>query len=212
MGLTNHKIIQFNNFKNESTPKSQIYLHHTAGGPSGEQVFQWWQSDAIPVATCVAISRDGQIVQGFNSQFWAFHLGLSNQHFGQMGLPYKNLDRTSIGIEICSYGWAKYENGQFKNYVGGKIDKADIVELESPFKGHKFWQGYTEAQIVSVCELLELWKTRYGIDISYKPEQMWSVSKKALSGENGLYTHNSVRGDKADVFPDPKLVDALRGL
>lgn len=212
MGLTSHKIIDFSNYKREQTGKSQIYLHHTAGGPSGEQVYQFWQADAVPVATCVVISRDGTIVQGFNSGFWAFHLGLGNKHFAQMGVPYQNLDRVSIGIEICSYGWAKYEGGIFKNYVGGKLNKDEIVELDSPYKGHKFWQGYSEAQIQSVCELLELWKQRYGIDIEYRPEQMWDVSKKALLGENGLYTHNSVRPDKADIFPDPNLIKALKGL
>jgi len=212
MGLTKHKIIDFNNYKREDVNKSQIYLHHTAGGPSGEQVYQFWQSDAVPVATSVVISRDGTIIQGFHSQYWAFHLGLSNKHFADMSVPYKNLDRTSIGIELCSYGWAKYENGQYLNYVNGKINKADIVELETPYKGYKFWQGYTEAQIQSVCELLELWKTRYGIDIKYRPEQMWSVNKKALSGENGLFTHNSVRGDKSDVFPDINLIKSLKTL
>lgn len=212
MSLTSHKIIPFSNYKREQTPKSQIYLHHTAGGPSGEQVYQYWESDLTPVATCVVISRDGTIVQGFNSGFWAYHLGLKNKHFAEMGVPYKNLDKTSIGVEICSYGWAKYEGGIFKNYVGGKIDKADIVELDIPYRGHQFWQGYSEAQIQSVCELLELWKQRYGIDIKYLPEQMWEVNQKALQGHNGLYTHNSVRPDKADIFPDPNLIKELERL
>ena len=212
MSLSKHKLIQFKNFIQEKTDKNQIYLHHTAGGPSGEQVFSWWDSDRTPVATCVAISRDGTIVQGFHSMYWAYHLGLTNQVFAQQGLPFKALDKTSIGIELCSYGWAEFKQGNFYNYVGGKLAKEDVIELDKPFKGHKFYQRYTPAQIDSVCELLLLWKQRYGINIEYKPEEFWKISKKALSGENGLYSHNSVRADKTDVFPDPHLITALESL
>ena len=64
----------------EETKKKQIYLHHTAGNPSGEGVFNWWASNPERVATCVAISgpgsNDGEIVQGFSSKFWGYHLGI----------------------------------------------------------------------------------------------------------------------------------------
>jgi len=33
-----------------------------------------------------------------------------------------------------------------------------------------------------------------------------------LKGENGVLTHNSVRPDKTDVYPNPKLVAMLKGL
>ena len=212
MSLSKHKLIKFENFISEQTDKKQIYLHHTAGGPIGEQVYEYWALDKTPVATCVVISRDGTIVQGFHSQYWAYHLGLTNSHFAQVGLPYKALDKHALGIELCSYGWAEYRNGSYYNYVGGKLDKKDIVELDTPFRGHKLWQGYSLEQINSVHELLLLWKERYNIDIKYHYADMWSLSKKALNGDNGLYTHNSVRGDKTDVFPDPKLIDMLKSL
>lgn len=41
---------------------------------------------------------------------------------------------------------------------------------------------------------------------------MWSVSNKALKGQNGLYTHNSYRRDKSDVSPQPKLIEMLKSL
>jgi len=212
MGLTNHKLVPFNSFMHEITEKKQIYLHHTAGGPDAEQVYKWWDMDARPVATCVVVGRNGLIAQGFHSMYWAYHLGLSNQVFSQHHVPYKSLDKISLGIEICSYGWVEYKNGAYYNYVNGKISANEVVELDSPFRGRKLYQGYTDQQIDSVLELLQLWKTRYSIDISYKSEQMWDISKKALMGENGLYTHCSVRGDKSDIFPDPKLITALKSL
>ena len=70
------KQVHFRSYNYEKIEKKQIYLHHTAGGPSGEQVFQYWETQANKVATCVAISNDGTIVQGFGSECWAYHLGM----------------------------------------------------------------------------------------------------------------------------------------
>jgi len=99
-----------NQYIQEEPPKKQIYLHHTAGNASGEQVFKAWESNAERIATCVAISGkgancvDGQIIQGFSSKHWAYHLGLQESTFQKHGVPYKSLDKLSIGIEICNWG------------------------------------------------------------------------------------------------------------
>jgi N-acetyl-anhydromuramyl-L-alanine amidase AmpD len=101
------KIVQvpFKDYYHEEAPKTQIYLHHTAGTGIGDNVYKWWGSDKPRVATCVIIDRDGTIKQGFSSKYWAYHLGLSNAHFKNEGLSYRNLDKTSIGIEIIGWGW-----------------------------------------------------------------------------------------------------------
>jgi hypothetical protein len=41
---------------------------------------------------------------------------------------------------------------------------------------------------------------------------MWSVSKNALSGVAGVYTHNSYRRDKSDISPQPKMIEMLKKL
>jgi len=205
------KQVHFRSYNYEKIEKKQIYLHHTAGGPSGEQVFQYWESQANKVATCVAISNDGTIVQGFGSECWAYHLGLGTKHFMSQGLPFLPLDRSSIGIEICNYGPLTQKGGKYYNYVGGEIKKDDVIELDKPYKGYKYWQNYTDAQIESVKELLLHWSTKYGIDLTYN-EDIWEVSKRALKGEEGVFTHNSVRPDKADVYPHPKLIAMLKSL
>jgi len=41
--------------------KSQIYLHHTAGNPSGEGVFNWWASNPERVATSFALAVRDQM-------------------------------------------------------------------------------------------------------------------------------------------------------
>jgi hypothetical protein len=174
----NIKQIAFNGYYKEECPKSQIYLHHTAGGGNGVATFQYWASDPVNVATCVSISNDGTIVQGFSSKHWAYHLGLKSAHF--KGVPFTKLDKTSIGIEICNYGYLVEKNGKFINYVGGQVK--DVCKLDKPYKGFTYF------------------------------EDIWSVTKRALSGKNGVFTHNSVRADKIDVYPHPDLISMLQSL
>jgi N-acetyl-anhydromuramyl-L-alanine amidase AmpD len=205
------KQVAFKAFNQEVVKKTQVYLHHTAGNGSGEQTFLYWDKVANKVATCVAISTDGTIVQGFGSQFWAFHLGLASKHFAQHGCGYLNLDKTSIGVEICNYGPITKKADKFYNYVGGEMKADEVTELATPYKGYKLWHKYTDAQIESVKQLLIMWNEKYGIDLTYN-EDIWTVTKRALKNESGVYTHNSVRADKADVYPCPRLIEMLKSL
>jgi N-acetyl-anhydromuramyl-L-alanine amidase AmpD len=207
------KIVQvpFKDYYHEESPKTQIYLHHTAGTGIGDNVYKWWGSDKPRVATCVIIDRDGTIKQGFSSKYWAYHLGLSNAHFKNEGLSYRNLDKTSIGVELIGWGWVTKKNGKYMTYVNSEVDPEEVITLDKPFRGFKHWHKYTDAQIDSVVSLLKLWNDKYGIDISYNPD-IWDVTPRALKGENGVFTHCSVRKDKFDVFPQPELIEALKSL
>ena len=207
----NLRQVDFTDYYASIKKKNQIYLHHTAGSVDGERQFGFWQGDPVKVATCVCISRDGEVVQGFSSRYWAYHLGMRSGHFADHGLEYRNLDMGSIGIEICNWGWLKERGGEFYTYVGSKLPADRVERLDKPFRGHEYWEAYTDAQIESVRKLLLLWRDQYGIDVSYK-EDIWDVNRRALSGENGLYTHNSVRPDKADVYPSAGLIKMLKEL
>lgn len=197
----------------EETKKKQIYLHHTAGNPSGENVFNWWASNPERVATCVAISgpgsNDGEIVQGFSSKYWGYHLGVKPGVFRKQGLSWRNLDKFALGIEICNWGQLSERNGKFYNYVGGEV--TDVIKLDKQYKGFIYFHNYSDAQIESVRQLLLLWKDKYGIPLTYN-EDIWDVTKRALSGEPGVYTHNSVRSDKIDIYPHPKMIQMLKSL
>jgi N-acetyl-anhydromuramyl-L-alanine amidase AmpD len=195
----------------EETPKKQIYLHHTAGNSNAINTFKWWASNPERIATCVAIAGDGQIVQGFSSKYWAYHLGIKRSVFDVYGFPFINLDKISIGIEICNWGQLSESNGKFYNYVGGEVPKSEVVELLTPYKGWKYFHNYTDAQIESVRELLVLWNQRYGIPLKYN-EDIWAVTSRALKGESGVFTHNSVRKDKVDIYPHQKMIQMLKSL
>jgi hypothetical protein len=62
-----------------------------------------------------------------------------------------------------------------------------------------------------VKDLLTLWKSRYNIPLTYN-DDIWDVCPRALKGESGVFTHNSVRFDKVDVSPQPKLIKMLKSL
>lgn len=204
----------------EATKKTQIVLHHTAGNSSGVNVVNDWNKDTRGrIATCVVISGkgskntfDGEIVQAFSSRFWAHHLGVKSEVFKSRKLPWKNLDALSIGIEICNWGALDFENGKYLTYVDSIVNPEDVCTLDKPFKGKVHWHNYTDAQINSVKELLLYWRDLYGIDLSFDYDQLFTVNDKALKGENGLYTHNSYRKDKVDIYPHPKMIEMLKSL
>lgn len=202
-------------YMKEEVPKKQIYLHHTAGRSSGVNTFQYWASTPERIATCVAISGpgsiDGQIVQGYSSKYWAYHLGLKESTFNKYGLPYQSLDKISIGIEICNWGQLTEKNGKYYNYVNGEVPAADVIKLNTPYKGFVYFHNYSDAQIQSVKDLLLLWKDRYSIPLKYN-EDIWNVTPRALRGEAGVFTHNSVRLDKVDIYPHPKMIQMLKSL
>lgn len=205
----------------EETKKSQIVLHHTAGNSSGVSTIRMWDGDDRGrIATCVTISGkgtstntfDGEICQAFSSKFWAYHLGIKPDVFRSRRIKYQSLDKISIGIEICNWGPLEKVGNKFFNYVDREVPFDQVCELEKPYKGYKYYHAYTDAQIESVRQLLLYWKDVYKIDLTYREQDMWQVSDRALKGENGVYTHNSYRRDKTDISPQPKMIAMLKTL
>lgn len=205
----------------ESTKKLQIVLHHTAGNSSGVGTIKMWDNDDRGrIATCVTISGkglsrdtyDGEICQAFSSKYWAYHLGIKPDVFRANGLPYRSLDPIAIGIEICNWGPLTNKNGKYYNYVDRLVPADQVCELSVPYKGHKYYHRYTDAQIEAVRDLLVYWKNLWDIPIDYREEDMWKVSKNALSAVPGVYSHNSYRKDKSDIYPCPRMIEMLKSL
>jgi len=205
----------------EEVIKKQIFLHHTAGNPSGIGCANGWKSNAERIATAFIITgnvknskveKDGDIIQCFSSKHWAYHLGLKGEMFKVFNIPYQSLDKISIGIEICNWGYlTKNSDGTFTNYINNIIPKEEVCELVVPFKGFKYYHSYTDNQIESLRQLLIYLCEKYQISTVYNNE-IWDLQKSAFKGINGIYTHNSVRKDKSDVYPHPKLIEMLTNL
>ena len=198
-------------FFEEASDKTQIYLHHTAGNGNAEGVARYWNSNDSRIATAFVVGENGTIVQCFSSKHWAWHLGIDSQDFATRGLPYKNLNKLSVGIEVCNWGMLKEKNGKFYNYVKGEINPSYVTTLETPYKGYKHWYRYTDAQIEATRQLVVYLCETYGIPKDYRKE-IWGLDVEAFKGTKGIYTHNSVRKDKADIYPCPRMIKMLESL
>lgn len=199
---------QFMDAKHE---KKQIYLHHTAGGPDAVSVAKYFDTKPERVATAFIIGANGTIVQCFSSKDWAYHLGLKESIFKASKVPYLSLDPISIGIEVCNWGPITFKNNKYYNYVGGEVNASHVTTLEKPYKGYKHWFTYTDAQIESLRQLVVYLCETYDIPKDYN-ESIWDIDIDALKGNKGIFTHNSVRKDKSDMYPCPRVIQMLKNL
>lgn len=216
--------LQENQYYNELAKKTQIYIHHTASSPDPHGVLRWWNSTPERIATAFIIGgtpssrsnwHDGEILQVFNSSKWAFHLGLSRKHLRQGGSKARTnteLNKNSIGIEICNWGGLTKTSRGFITYAKTIVSESDVLELSEPYRGYKYYQKYTDAQLESVRELLRLLCDKWNIPKEYKGIEMFDISPAALQGEPGIWTHTSVRPDKSDCFPQSELTEMLISL
>ena len=195
----------------ELSLKTQIYLHHTAGSGNAEAVSRYWNGNTERIATAFVVGADGLIVQCFSSKHWAWHLGVGQKEFKAQGVPYKNLNKSSVGIEVCNWGYLKEKNGHFYNYVNARVPDSMVTTLETPYKGYKHWYKYTDAQIESTRQLLVYLCETYDIPKEYRSE-IFGLDKEAFKGTSGIYTHNSVRKDKSDIYPCPRMIEMLKNL
>ena len=212
------------NFMDESSPKQQIFVHHTASSPNPFGVIDWWVSTPEKVATSFVIAgkadasgkwKDGDILQCFGTAKWAWHLGLTAKHLsagGPKAWTNKEMNRQSIGIEICNWGGLTKTDAGFKSYAGRIVPADEVIEYPTPYKGYKYYQKYTPAQLASVKELLQFLATKWNIPTTYKGDRIFNVCADALQGTPGIWTHTSVRPDKSDCHPQPELIAMLSSL
>lgn len=227
------KLIPLNKgeFYEEAPKKKTIYIHHTAGGNRPDWTIAGWNADKtkkgdqLRVATAFVIGGisttdkdakwDGVICKCFPEEKWAHHLGTTAVNNVQ-------LNKESIAIEICNYGPInKSANGLFLNYVNKPVPKEMVVELAKPFKGFKFYHKYSDKQIAALKELLIDLSARFSIDLKSGLQELlnqkkgmdaFGISKDALAGKPGLWTHTNVRTDKFDCSPQDNLLTMIQSL
>lgn len=199
-------------------PKKQIIWHHSAGWDNARGMFESWARDNMEhVATAIGINDKGEIYRGFDESYWASSIGCKQQVFSQFGIKpiratingkvYTNnsmLDAQAIGVEICNAGQLFEKNGKLVSWFNWQVPEDKIIEVN--YKGYKYFEKYTDDEIKALKYWTLLMGIRFDIPVDYNEDRMWTVNKKALSGEVGVYTHNSYREDKADVSPQEHLI------
>jgi hypothetical protein len=184
---------------------TQICLHHTASGPGVAGDIAWWVRDGQPVSTPLIVGRDGIATQVYSSTLWAFTLGLDHDRR-------KIVEAATIGLEIDSWGYLVKVGDKFYSYTGAEIPFEEVCALDIPWRGHQYFHKYTIEQIETTRLLLEFWGETYGIDLTYKGDDVvFALNEDARQAKgSGVYGHASFRLDKTDVHPQPDLIAMLK--
>lgn len=187
--------------------KKQIVLHHTVSNGNAKNVMAGWNKTPAKVGTAFIIDRDGIIHQCFSSKHWAHHLGTKSK-------MNKQLNQESIGIELCSWGSLKRSSiksgikATFTSSVETVVPNDEVIDLEKPYRGSRYYQKYTEKQLKSLQILVYYLCETYKIPKNYNPE-MWEYSRLAMYGSPGIWSHTSFRKDKSDCFPQKELISCF---
>lgn len=224
------KILTDGEYYKEIFTKDTIFIHHTAGSHRPDWSIDGWAHDRsksggqLAVATAYVIGGistrdknadfDGLIYRAFDDKYWAHHLGTNQANN-------KFLNQKSIGIEICNYGpLIKTTDGTFLNYVKSAVPADMAAELPTPYRGFKYYQKYTDKQLIALKELMQ--------DIAHRNPHIdlktglrlfigggasaFEINQGAEKGVPGIWSHSNVLTTKFDVWPQPQLIDLIKSL
>ena len=218
--LYNPNINALQYFDTETT-KTQIVLHHTAGRRGAKAEIEDWIESQPKVLTHYIIDRSGQGNYIFDTKYWAYHLGAGG----------KAANKRSISIEIVAIGFVTQNaKGEWVDNYGTIIPetdttipykcvgpgKNDFIPMREGYKGYKRYQKYTDKQIQSLKTILtNIKKNHPEIEIKMDEDQ-WKDMFPPESGanpnfsKNGIYSHNTWRSDKSDIFPQLELLRMIQ--
>lgn len=200
----------------EETNKVGVVLHHSAGWDDARKMYRIWANDKLGrVSTAFGVTDNGEIIQGFDGvKHWGFAIYV-NSKSNKIDSKYKTrshqyfLERRYIQLEICNWGWLKKKGDKFYSWANVEVPADKVQVYEKGYRGAKYFEKYTDAEVEAVRNLL-LWLNRtYQIPVQYNPD-MFDISEKALNGGDGVWAHTSFRTDKSDIHPQPNLIDALK--
>jgi hypothetical protein len=217
--IVNRHFLPHGEYKSGPTNKEYIFLHHTAGWHNPYNcIDQWGRDNRGAVATEFVLGGpsvkgndtkyDGVMVQAFPEGGYGWHLGKNGS---------QHMHTHSVGIEVCNFGYVV--NG--KTYAGTRVDDSQIVTLDKPFRGHKTWHRYSDAQIEELRKWILWIGERDSIDvrkglpewIKQRGVDAFEFNEDAYYGRvKGLLTHTNTRKDKTDMFPQQELLDMLLSL
>ena len=226
-------------FYDGPTVKKQIVVHHTAGRQVIANTIRSWSKRTDHVATHYITNNDGEKEQLFADEAWANHLGVAESTFYQLDIPYQNLNKTSLAIEMQAWGYLskggytkKYDDGRkvwitkdpnkYFSYAGEEVpiervaQPVDKYGNPSPYKSNSYYEKYSDANIQRVKEIMMGWMSKYGIPFIYNYDELFPNKKtiipNAFRGTPGVYTHNTFRTGKSDVFPQAELIKMFKSI
>lgn len=208
-------------FYDGPTDKKQIVVHHTAGRQVIANTIKSWSKRTDHVATHYITNNAGEKEQLFADEAYAYHLGVSSAKFKSFGVKYQDLNKTSLAIEMQAWGYLEKRGGKYYSYANAEIPEANVaVPVDkngnpTSYKGHSYYEKYSDANIQRVKEIMLGWMSKYNIPFVYDYDVLFPAKnpvKVAFEGTPGVYTHNSFRDGKSDVFPQKELIDMFKSI
>lgn len=176
--------------------KKQLVLHHT-GGSTADGAINWWKirlNGNGSVSAPIVVDTDGTAILLYNIFYHSHHLGVNNSY---------DLDKKSIPIEIVNVGFLTEQQAN-------KMNPNEVQEYERLFRGHKWFKKYTNAQIDTLSQLAPTVCHLADIPINpYKYGNHFEISKDALTGVPGIYSHAAYNKGKSDLHPQPEIISLL---
>jgi N-acetyl-anhydromuramyl-L-alanine amidase AmpD len=202
-------------FKGNGQAKTQIVLHHTVGGGKPTPVVEYWDKYVTGrVGTHFVIGKNGEIVQTMDLQDWASHVNCDGKGNVGNGKQVLDIERRTIGIELCAWGGLVEYKGKF--YTSYGVKPQNIIEEDKvyrcDFRGFKAYDRYSEPQLLALKQLLVFLGNTLSLDITKTCASNFELSDKAHAQEMVVCSHTNFRKDKSDVFPQPELIDLLQSL
>lgn len=209
-------------YMQDKTQKLGICYHHTVSDGNPASVVNTWNNDIRgAVGTHFIIGRqmlngdtqhDGKIVQCIPLENWAHHIlttrmGFSSEHNNMVNKSY-------VGIEICSLGCLKLENGRFYTIDGRIQVPADqVVTLKTPFRTYQHWHKFTDKQIQAIINLTKALGKVLRLDLKKGAvpanDAWWEMSWDAMALRRVLTTHTNFEYGKFDTYPQKELKEAI---
>lgn len=148
---------------------------------------------------------DGIIINVYDDAYWSEFIKTKNNNF----------NKNTINICLCCSGpLKKLSDGVFINNFNIIVDNNDVVELTQPYKGHVYWEKYTEKQIESLKNLIyhlckkhniEIIKTNY--DVAW-----FNYNVKNINSYNFIDTGGRIDKNEFGLFPQAEIIEMLNEL
>ena len=164
-------------YYDEPHPKDAIFLHHSGSFYRPDWLVKSWDRDksestnkirygaafAIGGKDVVAKSGDtwdGKVVQAFSPECWSHSLSIKTK-------SNTFLNQKSISIEICNFGPLDLTlGGRFFSDSKIFIPEDQVVELDSPYRGFKYFHKYSQKQLESLSGLIKELSQKFEIDLT----------------------------------------------
>ena len=186
----------------EKILKNQIVLHFTAGYLKGD-VAALTQPN-YHVSTPFLIARNGEIINLWSPDYWAYHLGVSAVGGNRVG------SKRTIAIELSNIGYLN-KNGDKLVTSYSDIDtyctlseKEYYTHLEKPYRGQEYYATFTDAQYDSLVTLLRYLTAEFRIPRAFLEEDKRDLTGERTELENfrGITSHVNYRASgKWDIGP-----------